>query len=818
MPWEKTENELRHRLKEPEQYDTCRSKKITEGVRIIYCKRKDSDKWEAQAVRFDLEKFDMESAKKWMSEHKDSFGESIVPDAVMLASIPVDPVDGLTKFIESAEIVLQEGEQWIVTPLKYGKSSRSPHFVYTKEAVAGSLPAFDGAPVYINASADEFGHKKPNEKVVRDMIGYLSRPLAESDRLTSTLTILPSAKWFGENLKFLASKNKLNFYQLSIDAFGTAETKEYNGEQLPHALTFQQVDVDVVQRGAAGGEFNHLLESLPYPNNSGVKNTMNPTKVRLLTLFTLLWPAFLESKNVDYLKVNENELFMHLLEANKAQDRMHLPDGFKIDGADAVLVLDGVIKKLTEAKADPPKADPPKKDDADFKEAMKLMQTNLDAIQKQNCINMLEAQIVRSGLPVPLQDNIRKAFTGRLFTEAELSGFIKDTKDTYAKLFSNTPQRIFVEAGQDRLDKIKAGLLGLFLEGSPSKPTPEEMKKYLGDIPPMHSMREAYVMLTGDEKFTGKKQGSMRFTEAITTADFDQVCADVMNQSLVRDYGLTGLDTWRPFTDIVPLSDFRTVHRMRYGGYGLLPTVLERAAYPPLTSPTDEEATYAPTKKGGTEEITLEMIRDDKVGAIRRIPSKLARAAAYSLYYNIYYTILRPAGAYTIYDSVSLYNANHPCTGGAVITNTGTTALATGVDLARLAMLGFLEKNSRIPIGIRTGFVLVPPILESAAYTLLTVQQGSYPAAITLLQKQGIQIVVVPCWTDPTDYATVARPEDCMGLELGFLDGKQEPELFVSDIPNTGSWFTNDAITYKIRHIWGLAVTDFRSFYGQTVA
>jgi hypothetical protein len=42
------------------------------------------------------------------------------------------------------------------------------------------------------------------------------------------------------------------------------------------------------------------------------------------------------------------------------------------------------------------------------------------------------------------------------------------------------------------------------------------------------------------------------------------------------------------------------------------------------------------------------------------------------------------------------------------------------------------------------------------------------------------------------------------------MDGREEPELFVQDNPTVGSLFTNDKITWKIRHIYGGNVTDFR--------
>jgi hypothetical protein len=54
-------------------------------------------------------------------------------------------------------------------------------------------------------------------------------------------------------------------------------------------------------------------------------------------------------------------------------------------------------------------------------------------------------------------------------------------------------------------------------------------------------------------------------------------------------------------------------------------------------------------------------------------------------------------------------------------------------------------------------------------------------------------------------------------LEVGFLDGQESPELYVADSPTSGSLFTNDVITYKIKHIYGGAVIDFRAFDGSTL-
>jgi hypothetical protein len=64
----------------------------------------------------------------------------------------------------------------------------------------------------------------------------------------------------------------------------------------------------------------------------------------------------------------------------------------------------------------------------------------------------------------------------------------------------------------------------------------------------------------------------------------------------------------------------------------------------------------------------------------------------------------------------------------------------------------------------------------------------------------------------------VCDPVDIDTIEVGFLQGRREPELFVADIPNAGSLFTNDQIVYKIRGIFGVCLLDYRGFDGSVVA
>ena len=81
-----------------------------------------------------------------------------------------------------------------------------------------------------------------------------------------------------------------------------------------------------------------------------------------------------------------------------------------------------------------------------------------------------------------------------------------------------------------------------------------------------------------------------------------------------------------------------------------------------------------------------------------------------------------------------------------------------------------------------------------------------------------LKVIVVDDWTDATDWFLVADPSRIETIEISFFNGRQAPELFVQDQATVGSVFTADKISYKIRHIYGGDVIDFRGFYRQVVA
>jgi hypothetical protein len=76
----------------------------------------------------------------------------------------------------------------------------------------------------------------------------------------------------------------------------------------------------------------------------------------------------------------------------------------------------------------------------------------------------------------------------------------------------------------------------------------------------------------------------------------------------------------------------------------------------------------------------------------------------------------------------------------------------------------------------------------------------------------------VPQFTDTNNWYLLADPGQVELIEIGYLGGQDAPEMLVQDDPTAGTVFSNDAISYKVRWIFGGGWLDYRGAYGAVVA
>lgn len=434
---------------------------------------------------------------------------------------------------------------------------------------------------------------------------------------------------------------------------------------------------------------------------------------------------------------------------------------------------------------------------------------SLDAVRLVECRIVARDLLSAAKLPQPAKDRLLARFTEATapFTSKDVEKAIEDER-AYLGRFTESGKPVIpfddVQV-EDRSVKV-ADMLDAFFD-----PAHKEHRN-------VQSFKECYIEVTGDRRVTGRIENcdlsrlreslGSRFVEAaMTSATFAHALGDSITRRMLADYRTASqYDVWRSLANVVSVGDFRMQERTRWGGFGDLPAVAEGADYVDGGVPADEVATYKAAKTGRLSLVTLEMIRNDDVGLVRQIPTRLSRAAKRTLAkFVLDFIRTNPV----IYDELALFHATHG--------NLGAAALdAASWAAARLAMMKQQEAGSNDRLGIAPRNLWVPADLEEAAHDLFK-QRGTNNDQ-GFIQTTAPNILPVWYWTDANDWAASADPLDIPSVEVGFLDGNEEPEIFVQDNPSMGSLFTNDTITYKIRHVYGGGVTDYRGLYKGVVA
>lgn len=650
------------------------------------------------------------------------------------------------------------GGVWLIRVIRAGESGNRNY--YPDAVLRDAVRLVEGARVFEKSDAEHIAagsQAVAPGKSFRNLVGKLMHARfvegagTDTGEIHAELHLIQPDGDVAVRVREAHARGMSDLFGFSIDADAKAKVITRGGRKLRQATEITKVhSVDLIVEPGAGGALLRIVEAQATPSQED----------------------------------EDMALRQRMIEAIKA----HNP---RFDDANAT--DEQIEAAFVEAKAAKPAPAPAPAADPALMDQVRLVEARITA----------RDLIGAAKLPQPAKDKLlaRFAEVQAPFTGADVSKAIDDERAYLARFTeSGKPVIHFDEAPQVEDRSVKIG---------------EMLDKFFARDG-VHSFKECYVEITGDRHITGslrdcdvsrmRESLGDRFVEALSSSSWANVLGDSVTRRMLADYAsLTDLQAWRRIADVVPVTDFRTQERNRIGGYGNLPGVNQAAGYTALTSPSDEKATYALTKRGGTESITLEMIANDDVGAIRRIPTELALAAANTLY-EFVLDFIRTNGL--IYDGVALAAAGH--------NNLGAAALdATSFAAARLAMLKQTRAGSLKRLNLTPRTILVPPELQSTAYDLFIRNQNNDK---TFIQTVNPEVIAVPYWTDANDWAVVADPRQIPTIEVGFLNGREEPELFVQDMPNVGSLFSNDQVTYKIRHIYSGAVMDFRGFYKAVVA
>jgi len=645
-----------------------------------------------------------------------------------------------------------EGKAFRVRIIKDGLSGNG--VFYPPQVLREAAPLFEGARVFAKSDRE---HLQGAGKDIRHLIGKLtdvtfveasSQAGSQAGELQATLHVLQSVDNWSDRFTEAISRGMADLYALSIDALGRGKKRMLQGKPVRFAESITAVkSVDLIVEAGAGGGLIRLVEA---QGETAFAQENAVLRTDVIAMIEAKAPQLLDGKDRDGLSDDDlSALFREALKIDPNPAQTFNPD---------------------------------------------LLAAELDARLSERLY--LREAVGASTLPQAAKDRVLSTMQGRpSLSKAEVDAAIAGEREYLARFtesgrVTDLGATASVQWGESRDEKVSSMLDAFF------DPSHKDHKH-------ARSFKTCYREATGDSNITGMTRDcdQVVLREALGASSWAEVLGDAITRRLIADYRDNGAyDVWRRMATLAAPSDFRVQERTRIGGYGTLPAVAEGADYVALTSPGDEMASYAVGKRGGLETVTLEMIANDDVSAIRQIPVKLSRAAKRTLGRFVLDTVRTNA---PVYDGKALAHVDHG--------NLGTSALASAsLAAGRLAMLKQSEAGSDEPLAIGPRTLWVPPDLENTAVDLF---RRNTENDKTFLQELSLDVVPVWYWTDPNDWAMTADPLDIPLIEVGFLNGEEEPALFVQDNPSVGSLFAADKVTYKIRHIYGATVLDYRGFY-----
>ena len=706
---------------------------------------------------------------------------------------------------------------------------------YPTSALLGAVELFEGARCYVD-------HSQNQVRSVRDLAGQFSGSyVRESDgAVRAILRVSKAHDWLWQLIQESVEQGN-NLVGLSIDALAQTRQGEVDGQRVrvvEKILSLQSVDV--VARAAAGGSFDALREA----DNGSWWDQLQPYN-EVSAELTAQSAATGVPAAAQQVPVESGVVAPIQFGPSVAQD---IPGGQillggtyvedRIPGPNGTLVAIGEPPSTTAPMAPPPQRStmqesapspvstpvsspvallaPPmqivasplqESEYASLAEVRRLREELQHERQLAISGQLLESRLRESQLPERARERVRHQLVGRVVSEEEIASEVLREASYVSELLDLGRVRGLgyersVQVGATEQEKLQRAFDQLFdlQEGE--------------RVPALSGIREAYAVVTRDYEVSGSSDRSRLQETDIQTSSFSYLLGTSMNKRLLKDYQAWPSE-WQKFVTITPIKDFKAQDRVRLGAFGSLSTVNEDAAYTALTL-ADTRATYTPTKRGNLVSVTRETIVNDDLYAIKQIPGKLAVSAAFTLA-EFVYTLLAANGA-AIYDTYKLYDSIHHLNTAIITANLGTAA--SGAALASAALQTAVTAMCRQtnlaskPIGLKPRFLLVPPELEFTAMTIVKsagVPGSNYNDINPMLGY--VEVIVAPQIASPSYWTAIADPRVIDTVEIGFVGGQMNPQLFIQDQPLFGNNFTNDVITYKVRHEYGGAVVDYRGFY-----
>jgi hypothetical protein len=338
--------------------------------------------------------------------------------------------------------------------------------------------------------------------------------------------------------------------------------------------------------------------------------------------------------------------------------------------------------------------------------------------------------------------------------------------------------------------------------------------------PSLRNIRDVYLAITGDVDFYGAFNREQSRLSAASTATLPGLARNSLNKVVRQHYDNLATFRWYERIADVVAHDGSTqdIDLVMVDGLANLPTVAEGAAYTEaVTGDARESMSFG--KRGVYVGITLEMFRRSDIAKMQAIPRELVKAAIRTRSAAIagIFTAASGAGPTMVDDSTALFHADHG--------NLATVAFSAAEwAAARKRLFSQTVPGTGSKLGLWPTFALVPMDLYDTALELFGYGTGDIgkpnsggtaqtvnPYGESRLGDPRPIPVVVPEWTDATDWAQIVDPRLHPVIQMAYASAPQGgvhalPEIYEVRSETAGLMFTNDTLPIKIRDWWAYGV------------
>ena len=325
----------------------------------------------------------------------------------------------------------------------------------------------------------------------------------------------------------------------------------------------------------------------------------------------------------------------------------------------------------------------------------------------------------------------------------------------------------------------------------------------------------------------------LRVKESGSVSDFPNVMADVQHKILLEAF--KGFPSqYDKYCMIGDLADFKPHNRKWLSETQDLDNVSGGAPYKNSKLSDRGYAIQAGTY-GKTFQLLREVVLNDDLNAFKKVPASQGRSAKRTLVKQIC-SILESNG--NAYDANPLFGSRAGTDSqGTSFTDLNDAQTALTADSAGIAAIqaGLLAiATAHDPdigeiMGLQAKYLVVSPARAEAAKWIVhattilrgsTDAPGNNPLADPALAGQ-IEVIVEPFLTRfPNRWYLFADPMQVPTIEVGFLNGQKEPELFMKDSGSVRAsggrddfGYEYDDISYKVRWDWGIQTAFYQGAY-----